>query len=232
MLLPLLLASPLLITAQRLDQTTAQAVADALTSYLNVPSMSCFLFILRPLIYPTLLLRPFVTHTIVIDGCISSASLPPNSASKNLAALWLRGAFHDAGTWDPKDANGQFGGADGTLTTMTDAGEHSGLMGSTADLFARVAAKINIDSVSKADTIAMAGQIAVKHCGGPDIPYRGGRIDGSLQMRHLLSKLPLPSDCIDTIKLKFRRMEFTNGEIVAISMSFFFLKCLNAHTHL
>lgn len=102
---------------------------------------------------------------------------------------------------------------------MTDAGEHAGLMGSTADLYARVAAKINIASVSRADTIAMAGQIAVKHCGGPDIPYRGGRVDGSLQMRNLLSKLPRPSDCIDTIKLKFRRMEFTNGEIVAISKS-------------
>jgi hypothetical protein len=44
----------------------------------------------------------FATHLEVPFGCyVNTDDMPEDAPSRNLAALWLRAAFHDVGKYDP-----------------------------------------------------------------------------------------------------------------------------------
>jgi hypothetical protein len=60
------------------------------------------------------------------------ADLPANAPSKNLAALWIRAVFHDAGTWDQSTKTG---GADGSLEKFVNDPLHVGLPDTLASKF-------------------------------------------------------------------------------------------------
>jgi catalase (peroxidase I) len=60
--------------------------------------------------------------------------------------------------------------------------------------------------MSAADTIQMAGAVAVTHCGGPSIPFQGGRIDARFSVPAVVSKIPSPSETYEQIVQKFARM--------------------------
>lgn len=130
-------------TAQRLGSREAsQAAADT------------FLELLKPL-----------------NGCLEAPAALPNSESKNLAALWLRAAFHAAGTWKPQD--GAKGGLDNSLVSFANDSANFGLDDALPHKFI----KNPSIQMSQADMIALAGTVSVGHCGGPRIKFNPGRLD-------------------------------------------------------
>jgi catalase (peroxidase I) len=126
-----------------------------------------------------------------------------------MAALWIRGAFHDAGTYDPSAANP--GGADNSVNYFLTASENGGLPGSITSDF------VSGNALSKADIIQLGGQVTVTHCGGPNIPFYAGRKDATAATAQTpVGRLPEFSDSFATNLAVMKRMKFTDEEIVAI----------------
>lgn len=51
-----------------------------------------------------LAVNSFVFILAAPRNCLEALSDLPTSVSKNMAALWIRAVFHDAGTWDPANS--------------------------------------------------------------------------------------------------------------------------------
>ncbi|KAI8925834.1 heme peroxidase [Entophlyctis helioformis] len=179
--------------------TTTVAVVDTQPS--NIPSVQALQSATNSL----------VSFIDTREGCMASRlHLKEDEPSRNLAALWLRAAFHDAGTFDPSNAAAP-GGADGSLAKMLDDPLHKGIKASIARNFL-----INPKSkISDADLIAMAGIVTVTHCGGPEIPFKAGREDAVVPVSPK-GRLPDDLDGYASIKAAMRRMGFTNEDMVAL----------------
>ena len=142
--------------------------------------------------------------------------------SRNLAALWIRGAFHEAGTFDPSNPNNP-GGIDGSLGASTSHPANEGLFNSTAELFvsrgnAALPSPIQTQ-VSKADMRIIGALAGIKHCGGPDIAFRGGRLDILTPIVSNYGRLPGPQEAYESVKAKFLRMGLTPKDMAVLGMS-------------
>lgn len=115
--------------------------------------------------------------------------------TKGKAAGVLRLVFHDAGTFEIGDGSG---GMNGSIIYEVDRPENIGLNRSIKILRKAKEGIDNVQKVSWADLIAVAGAEAVALCGGPEIPVRLGRVDSS-------SADPsgkLPEETLDAASLK------------------------------
>jgi hypothetical protein len=144
---------------------------------------------------------------IVQDGTCLSVPQLGNSASKNMAALWLRATFHAAGTWKPGDSIP--GGFDDLLVQTVTLKENTGMEESLAH-------KFTSEPLSNADKLALGGIVGIQVCGGPQISFATGRKD--LRQRTVLTnRIPSASQSYDTIKNRLREMGWTNEDIVALA---------------
>lgn len=129
------------------------------------------------------------------------------------APLFVRAAFHDAGSYNPADNTG---GATGALRLpeVLARPEHKGVEMTVTWL---TPVKCIFPDVSWADLFLLAGAYAIKIMGGPDIPLKLGRVDSD--------KLPTPGrltlDTMTTSQLKdhFAQMGFTTRELIALTGS-------------
>ncbi|KAJ3135056.1 hypothetical protein HK101_004269 [Irineochytrium annulatum] len=120
----------------------------------------------------------FVAHLNQVDGCGNGWEHNDPGFSENLAAMWLRAIFHDAGTFV---ADGAQFGLDGSVANeIEDA--HAGLAkslplqvfdGEYHSPFSTLP-EPSSSGVQLGDLIAIAGVTAVQHCGGPTIPVSVG----------------------------------------------------------
>lgn len=132
--------------------------------------------------------------------------------TKGKAAGVLRLVFHDAGTFEIGDGSG---GMNGSIIYEVDRPENIGLNRSIKILRKAKEGIDNVQKVSWADLIAVAGAEAVALCGGPEIPVRLGRVDSS-------SADPsgkLPEETLDATSLKtlFSKKGFSAQELVVLS---------------
>ncbi|KAI3392066.1 hypothetical protein diail_6295 [Diaporthe ilicicola] len=139
-----------------------------------------------------------------ISPCSNEASGP----GRQVAAEWLRVAFHDMST---ADVNTGEGGLDGSLQYRLDDGESKGPgFNSTLEFFSDYLSKRS----SLADLIALGVYASVRSCGGPVIPVRGGRVDapgpGSMGV-------PQPEHSIEQFREQFSRMGFTAQEMIQVT---------------
>jgi hypothetical protein len=142
-------------------------------------------------------------------NCLETLADLPRGLNKNMAALWIRAAFHDAGTWDPLAELP--GGADASLLSFLNEAENMGLEESIAPKFMQNP-RVNM---SRADMIALAGQVSVTHCGGPSLPFRPGRADAVIPVSPV-GRLPDGAMRLDRARAAFDRMGWTNEDIVAL----------------
>ena len=144
-----------------------------------------------------------------------NSELPANSPSRNLAALWIRAAFHDMGTLDLSNTSFP-GGPDATLVYTTNLNVNMGLKDSIANLFVT-----NTSLASKADLIALGGLVSVKHCGGPDVSFRGGRKDVAPAAVVLSNSQRLPggNEPWPSVQAKMIRMGFSPVDIAVLGGS-------------
>ncbi|KAI8923967.1 heme peroxidase [Entophlyctis helioformis] len=142
---------------------------------------------------------------------VVNSDLPVDAPSKNLAALWIRAVFHDAGTWDPANRTAP-GGMDSSVMRFFDFPDNAGLQPSIAPIFQQRPG-VNI---TKADAIALAGLLSVTHCGGPKINYRPGRLDFTTTPTSPAGRLPGGTEAFPSVMAKLRRMNWTDEDIVVL----------------
>ena len=144
-------------------------------------------------------------HINVPFGCNRNKEHLSNNLSKNLAALWLRAVFHDVGR--PSETL-----VAGLLPENLNDPENKGIGDSIATKFVSE----NLFQFSKADIIALAGYLAVRHCGGntPGFQFEYGRKDAR---KGVLSE-PLPDDRenYEKVLAKLRKLQLTDQEIVLL----------------
>lgn len=139
-----------------------------------------------------------------ISPCSNEASGP----GRQVAAEWLRVAFHDMATADSRTGKG---GLDGSLQYQLDDGESKGPgFNSTLKFFSEYLSKRS----SLSDLIALGVYASVRSCGGPVIPVKAGRVDapgpGSMGV-------PQPEHSIEQFRQQFDRMGFTEEEMIQVT---------------
>ncbi|KAJ3072782.1 hypothetical protein HDU98_002942 [Podochytrium sp. JEL0797] len=145
--------------------------------------------------------------------CLKQTSdLGSNPLSDNMAGLWLRAIFHDAGTFNAADGSG---GLDASLLTLNESSNfeiNGGLAPSLAPN------KIDTGSMSNADVIALAGIVTVATCGGPQVPFRAGRQSTTVP-NNFVQMLPHdPLSPVSVIQAGFERMGLTALDMVTLTV--------------
>ncbi|KAJ3192905.1 hypothetical protein HK101_005773 [Irineochytrium annulatum] len=140
----------------------------------------------------------FASHLTGPDGCGNGFNANGPGYSRNLAAMWVRSIFHDAGSWDA--TNFMFG-LDGSIANEIDAGEALGLAaalplqvsnGSYIAPFSALPPPFidGATGVQRADLISIAGVTAISHCGGPVIPVSTGLFTARVGEQNNVSLIP------------------------------------------
>ncbi|KAG8167677.1 hypothetical protein KVR01_003366 [Diaporthe batatas] len=139
-----------------------------------------------------------------ISPCSNEASGP----GRQVAAEWLRVAFHDMATADVRTGKG---GLDGSLQYQLDDGESKGPgFNSTLKFFNGYLSK----KTSLSDLIALGVYASVRSCGGPRIPVKAGRVDAPGPGR---MGVPQPEHSIEQFRQQFDRMGFTEEEMIQVT---------------
>ncbi|KAF8621504.1 hypothetical protein AX15_007736 [Amanita polypyramis BW_CC] len=125
----------------------------------------------------------------------------------SIAAEWLRFAFHDMSTYDSTNGTG---GLDASIAYELDFPGNFGL--GFTDTQSDLESFPN-KYVSRSDIIALATVFAVSTCGGPILPYRGGRVDAATAGPE---GPPEPQQDLQTHTQMFTRMGFTQAEMIQL----------------
>jgi len=130
--------------------------------------------------------------------------------------LFIRLAWHSAGTYDKATKTGGSNGAGMRFSPESDWGANAGL-GIARGLLEEV--KKKHPKISYSDLWVYAGYVALEHMGGPQIPFRLGRADYTDGKTHPLPDGRLPDATKGAAHLReiFYRMGFNDQEIVALS---------------
>ncbi|RPD56155.1 heme peroxidase [Lentinus tigrinus ALCF2SS1-7] len=131
------------------------------------------------------------------------------AANKNRsnAADWIRTAYHDMATYNTADGTG---GLDGSIQYEQDRAENVGDgFNNTIRFFQTSLSRY----LSVADSIAIAAKIAIEVCGGPDIPFRGGRIDATGPNN---PGVPEPQQDLASHTAAFKRQGFNPTEMITL----------------
>lgn len=130
--------------------------------------------------------------------------------------IFLRLAWHAAGTYDKADGSGgSGGGATMRFAPESAHGANAGLGAARARL---EAVKQAFPAMSYADIWSLAGVVAVQEMGGPTVPWRAGRVDAvSAAACTPDGRLPDADKKAPHLRAIFGRMGFSDAEIVALS---------------
>ncbi|RYP77038.1 hypothetical protein DL771_001328 [Monosporascus sp. 5C6A] len=140
--------------------------------------------------------------------CSNEASGPGRSA----AAEWVRTAFHDmAATTIDSRTNVRSGGLDASIQYELSNLENAGPAFFTTLRFMQ---DFYTSRSSMADLIALGTYFAVRSCGGPVIPVKGGRVDS--RVAGPLGNVPMPQNTAFTFENQFARMGFSKAEMIQV----------------
>ncbi|KAF8177799.1 heme peroxidase [Mycena galopus ATCC 62051] len=127
--------------------------------------------------------------------------------STTIAAQWLRIVYHDVATHDNKTGTG---GLDASIAFELDRAENIGV-GMRATLVDFL--DTPNEHVGMADVLAMGAINAVISCGGPIIPFRGGRIDATEAGP---ATVPQPQQDLTSHTAAFARQGFNATEMISL----------------
>ncbi|KAF7313960.1 Peroxidase [Mycena chlorophos] len=126
---------------------------------------------------------------------------------QSTSAAWLRTAYHDAATANVAAGTG---GLDGSIFYETARAENVGdSIASSVSQFVSFYGRY----ISYADVVAAGAVVAVQNCGGPNIPFRSGRITAPEAGP---SGVPLPTDSLRSQTAAFARQGFTAKEMIGL----------------
>lgn len=125
------------------------------------------------------------------------------------AAEWIRTAFHDMITGDVYFGSG---GLDASIMFETNRAENIGAAFNSSLAFF---AKFYSTRASVSDLIALSVHMAVRSCGGPVVPFRGGRIDATVAGPEGL--VPVPESSTGTFENQFARTGFSTSDMITMT---------------
>jgi len=134
----------------------------------------------------------------------------------SLGPLLLRLCWHACGTYDKADNSG--GSATGaTMRFAPESGDGANAGLNVARDFLEPI-KAQFPGISYADLWSLAGAVAIEEMGGPQIPWRAGRVDKpSGEYCPPVGRLPDAALGAQHLRDVFYRMGFNDQEIVALS---------------
>ncbi|KAL0575765.1 hypothetical protein V5O48_006208 [Marasmius crinis-equi] len=130
---------------------------------------------------------------------------PRNNST--ISAEWVRLAYHDMATHNIEDGTG---GLDASIAFELDRAQNVGV-GMTASVNDFL--PFTDPGVSLADAIALGTVLGVASCGGPFIPFRGGRVDATSAGP---ATVPEPQQDLASHTESFRRQGFTQSEMIGL----------------
>ncbi|KAF8170340.1 heme peroxidase [Mycena galopus ATCC 62051] len=131
------------------------------------------------------------------------------TSGRSDAADWIRTAYHDMAPHNSADGTG---GLDASIRF----GVEQARAENVGDGFNNTLNVLTVHAnryVSIADIIALGAVMAYENCGGPEIPYRGGRVDAQ---EPNAAGVPQPQDTLDTHIADFARQGFTQTEMISL----------------
>ncbi|KAJ6562489.1 heme peroxidase [Mycena capillaripes] len=130
-------------------------------------------------------------------------------SGRSNAADWLRTAYHDMATHNVADGTGGMDGSirfDEEMARPENVG--SGFLNTRND----VASQAN-RYVSVADALALGAIVAIENCGGPEIAFRGGRVD---TLEPNAPGVPQPQEDLHSHIASFARQGFSQTEMIGL----------------
>ncbi|KAH7092728.1 heme peroxidase [Auriculariales sp. MPI-PUGE-AT-0066] len=143
--------------------------------------------------------------------------LGPGTGRSN-AADWIRTAFHDMA---PHDKKAGTGGMDGSIARTSATASRSPSLCSclppAQPSHVRVCAPRSSPSLTSnalvGDGIALGAVLAMENCGGPEIPYRHGRVDAKSSNN---PGVPEPQQPLSSHIRSFARSGFSKEEMIGL----------------
>jgi hypothetical protein len=153
------------------------------------------------------------------DNLFNSSLVLLSPLGTSMAPTLVRLAWHASGTYDARDGSGGSNGATMRFPQESEWGANAGLK-IARDFLEPI--KQKYPSITYADLWTLAGATAIEEMGGPQIPWRGGRVDSTAPTTVPDGRLPAAdSGCVaaDVAHLRsiFGRMGFSDREIVALA---------------
>ncbi|KAF7341549.1 Peroxidase [Mycena venus] len=133
---------------------------------------------------------------------------PANSGRSN-AADWIRTAYHDMATHNSTDGTG---GMDASIRFTEEQARPEDIGDGFSNSVAVLQA-VSTRYISIADTLAVGLILAVENCGGPEIAFRGGRVDA---VEPNIPGVPEPQQDLDSHIASFSRQGFTQTEMIGL----------------
>jgi len=141
----------------------------------------------------------------------------------SLGPIFIRLAWHAAGTYDNATKTGGSNGATMRFAPESNHGANAGLH-IARDILEKV--KKNHPGISYADLWTLAGVVAVEEMGGPEVKWTPGRTDASSGSACPPDgRLPDASQGADHLRWVFNKMDMNDQEIVALSGAHTFGRC-------
>ncbi|KAF8188883.1 heme peroxidase [Mycena galopus ATCC 62051] len=144
-----------------------------------------------------------------VQPCTDFVFGSPTGTGRSDAADWIRTAYHDMATYNSTDGTG---GLDASIRFAAEQARPENIGDGFSNTLGVVLA-VTGRYVSNADAIALGLVIAVENCGGPEIAFRGGRIDSKVPNN---PGVPQPQEDLDTHIAEFARQGFTQTEMIGL----------------
>ncbi|KAH8101425.1 heme peroxidase [Cristinia sonorae] len=151
--------------------------------------------------------RSGILGTGMLPTCITFFD-GPNTGRANVGD-WVRTAYHDMATYNSTDGTG---GLDGSIRFPEELSRSENAGDGFTNTLRFITPGLN-RYFSVADGIAMAAVVAIEMCGGPAIPFRGGRIDA---LKPNDPGVPEPQQSIEEHISNFARQGFTQEEMISL----------------
>ncbi|KAJ7291594.1 heme peroxidase [Mycena rebaudengoi] len=147
-----------------------------------------------------------------VQPCDTFSFAPKDSSGhtgRSNAADWIRAAYHDMATHNIADGTG---GLDASIRFAEEQARAENVGDGFANTFG-VLTGFSTRYVSVADILALGTVMAVELCGGPKIPFRGGRVDAT---EPNLPGVPKPDQTLDSHIASFAKQGFTPDEMIGL----------------
>ncbi|KAJ7615875.1 heme peroxidase [Roridomyces roridus] len=141
-------------------------------------------------------LNPCDSFVFALDG-----------SGRTNAADWIRTAWSDVATYD---ASAGTGGLDASIRFGEEQQRPENAGTSASDTFAVVTPTRYI---GYADTLALMTTMAIENCGGPVIPFRGGRVDAT---EANAPGVPQPQQDLSSHTAAFARAGFSQTDMIGL----------------
>ncbi|KAF7305702.1 Peroxidase [Mycena chlorophos] len=142
-----------------------------------------------------------------IDPCTAASEGTPTGRST--AADWIRTAYHDMAT---HNVTAGTGGMDASIRFAEEQARPENVGDAFSNTLNQLLTQAN-RYMSIADVLSVAAIAAIENCGGPDIAFRGGRIDAS---EPNAPGVPQPQDDLPATVASFARQGFTQTEMIGL----------------